>query len=178
MSSFYRKYSLIQTYSLVIIDVLCVLVSYLVSYTIRYQGTQHMGQVDFAICLLFVLYCVLYDLLTGRLEMVWEYAPVSKWTLFPGSTSLSFVDNGFACIFYSYGIVIGITYIVLLLYMIYHMYKTGNGVAVVFLVTVIFSTLMESTFILNTSLLCNPMLFLLFNEWYRPNAIKKIEVSA
>ena len=62
--------------------------------------------------------------------------------------------------------------------MIYHMYKTGNGVAVVFLVTVIFSTLMESTFILNTSLLCNPVLFLLFNEWYRPNAIKKIEVSA
>ena len=118
------------------------------------------------------------DLLTGRLEMVWEYAPVSKWTLFPGSTSLNFVDNGFACIFYSYGIVIGITYIVLLLYMIYHMYKTGNGVAVVFLVTVIFSTLMESTFILNSSLLCNPMLFLLFNEWYKPNAVKKKEGSA
>ena len=87
MSSFYRKYSLIQTYSLVIIDVLCVLVSYLASYTIRYQGTQHMGQVDFAICLLFVLYCVLYDLLIDWNHFIFkrgyfdELAAVFKYTL-------------------------------------------------------------------------------------------------
>ncbi|MBS7303945.1 MAG: hypothetical protein KIG50_07400, partial [Lachnospiraceae bacterium] len=87
MSSFYRKYSLIQTYSLVIIDVLCVLVSYLVSYTIRYQGAQHMGQVDFAICLLFVLYCVLYDLLIDWNHFIFkrgyfdELVAVFKYTL-------------------------------------------------------------------------------------------------
>ena len=63
MSPFNRKNNLIQTYSLIIIDIVCVLISYVIAYYIRYQGTQHMGQVDFVLCLLLVLFCVLYGFL-------------------------------------------------------------------------------------------------------------------
>lgn len=112
---------------------------------------------------------MLDNLLTGRLEMVWEFAPVSKWTWFPPSRDLMYVDNGFARVFYLYGVVIGMAYLLLLLYMSYHMYRTRNGVGVVILISAIFVTVMESTFIWNTSLLCNPIWFLLFDEWYKSN---------
>ncbi len=111
----------------------------------------------------------LNNLLTGRLQMVWEFARVSKWTWFPPSRDLMYVDNGFARLFYLFGIVVGTVYLALLIYMAYHMYRTGNGVGVVILATTIFVTVMESSFIWNTSLLCNPVFFLLFNEWYKSN---------
>lgn len=87
MNSFYRKYNLIQTYSLVIIDVLCVLVSYFLAYTVRYRGTQRMSQVDFMICLLFVLYCVVYGVLLDWNHFIFkrgyfdEMVAVFKYTL-------------------------------------------------------------------------------------------------
>lgn len=118
------------------------------------------------------------NLLTGRLEMVWEFAPLSKWTWFPPSQELRYVDNGFARLFYLYGIVIGVVYLALLLYMTYHMYRTRNGIGVVILVTTMLVTVMESSFIWNTSLLCNPVFILLFNEWYKPNKDTVNEVSA
>ena len=121
----------------------------------------------------FVYYCD--RLLTGRMEMVWEYAPVSGWELFPGPRSILHVDNGFATLFAGYGIVIGVCFVALIIYMIYYMYKKQNGIAVVFLATVIFVTFMESTFIFNVSLLCNPLYFLLFNEWYHAGKVKRCE---
>ena len=117
------------------------------------------------------------NLLTGRLEMVWEFAPVSKWTWFPEYRELMYVDNGFTRVFFLYGIVLGTVYLALLLYMIYHMYRTRNGVGVVILVTTMLVTVMESSFIWNTSLLCNPVYFLLFNEWYKAHKETVKEVS-
>lgn len=108
-------------------------------------------------------------LLTGRLQMVWEFARVSKWTWFPPARDLMYVDNGFARLFFLFGIVVGTVYLALLIYMAYHMYRTRNGVGVVILATTMLVTVMESTFIWNTSLLCNPVFFLLFNEWYKSN---------
>lgn len=63
MGSFNRKNNLIQNYSLVMIDVICLLVSYVVAFWVRYRGTEHMGQVDYVFCLLLVLFSVLYSLL-------------------------------------------------------------------------------------------------------------------
>ena len=63
MGTFNRKNNLIQTYSLIVIDVICVLLSYVVAYVIRYKGTQHMGEMDFILCLLLVLFCFLYSFL-------------------------------------------------------------------------------------------------------------------
>ncbi len=63
MNSFNRKNNIIQTYSLALIDVMCVILSYACAFTIRYRGSEHMGQIDFMICLGLVLFCVLYALL-------------------------------------------------------------------------------------------------------------------
>ncbi len=63
MGSFNRKNNLIQSYSLIVIDVVCVLLSYVVAYMIRYKGTQHMREMDFVLCLLLVLFCFLYSFL-------------------------------------------------------------------------------------------------------------------
>ncbi len=63
MGSFNRKNNLIQTYSLVLIDVACVLVSYVCSFYLRYRGTEHLRQTDLVICLGLTLFCVLYGVL-------------------------------------------------------------------------------------------------------------------
>ena len=136
------------------------------------------GLIDLVACLFLTVkagtLCSAYDpfysridrLLTGRMEMVWEFAPVSSWTWFPGSRSLSYVDNGFAAVFYSYGIVIGMGYLMVMLYLFYRVYREQNGVKLAVLVTTIFVTFMESTYVLNVSLLYNLILILLFNAWY------------
>ncbi len=63
MGSFNRKNNLIQSYSLIVIDVICLLVSYALAFWIRYKGVEHMEQVDFVFCLLLVLFAVLYSFL-------------------------------------------------------------------------------------------------------------------
>lgn len=63
MNSFNKKYSLIQTYSLVVIDIIAILVSYGLAYVLRYKTFELFGQVDVTICLLLVTFCLLYALL-------------------------------------------------------------------------------------------------------------------
>ncbi len=104
--------------------------------------------------------------LTFRLEMIWEYAPISAWKIFPEGRELSYVDNGFATLFFHYGYVVGIAYIILLIYMIYWLYKKNAGVGLCVLVTTIFITFMESTFIFNNSLLCNMVFVLILVCWH------------
>lgn len=61
MGSFNRKNNLIQNYSLIIIDIICLLLSYMLAFWIRYRGTEGMKQVDYVFCLLLVLFAVLYS---------------------------------------------------------------------------------------------------------------------
>lgn len=63
MGSFNRKNNLIQRYSLIVIDILCLIVSYMLGFWMRYRGTEHMKQEDFVFCLLLVLFAVLYSFL-------------------------------------------------------------------------------------------------------------------
>lgn len=104
--------------------------------------------------------------LTMRLEMVWEYAPISSWRFFPEGRELQYVDNGFATLFFHYGYVVGIVYICILIYMLYWLYKKQDGVGLVVLVTTIFITFIETTFIFNTSLLCNVALIVIMLCWH------------
>lgn len=103
--------------------------------------------------------------LTGRLEMIWEYAPVSAWKIFPEGRSLSFVDNGFASFFFHYGYVVGVIYILFLVYLLYRLYKKQDGIGLCVLVTTVFVTFIETTFIFNTSLLCNVALVVAMLCW-------------
>ena len=63
MGSFNQKKNLIQSYSLIVIDVICLLVSYALAFVIRYRGTEGMEQIDYVFCLLLVLFSVLYSFL-------------------------------------------------------------------------------------------------------------------
>ena len=63
MGSFNRKNNLIQNYSLIAIDIICLLVSYGLAFWIRYRGIEHMEQVDYVFCLLLILFAVLYSFL-------------------------------------------------------------------------------------------------------------------
>ena len=103
--------------------------------------------------------------LTGRLEMIWEFAPISAWKMFPEGRELQYVDNGFASLFFHYGYVIGITYIILMVYTLFHLYKKQEGIGLCVLVTTIFITFIETTFIFNTSLLCNVALIIVMLCW-------------
>lgn len=63
MGSFNRKNNLIQNYSLIVIDVICLLASYVLAFWIRYRGSEPMEQADFMFCLMLVLFSVLYSFL-------------------------------------------------------------------------------------------------------------------
>lgn len=63
MGSFNQKNNLIQSYSLIVIDVICLLISYVLAFFIRYRGMEKMEQVDYIFCLLLVLFSVLYSFL-------------------------------------------------------------------------------------------------------------------
>ena len=100
----------------------------------------------------------------GRIEMVYMNAPVMLWKCFPEARSLKEVDNGFASLFYLDGVVIGISYLLLLLFLFYRFYRKQNGIALAVLVTTILVTFMESTFIFNVSLLYNLAFILSFDS--------------
>lgn len=104
--------------------------------------------------------------LTGRLEMIWEYAPISAWNIFPEGRELLYVDNGFASLFFHYGYVVGAAYLILLFGMLFWLYKKQDAVGLCVFVTAIFITFMETTFIFNTSLLCNMVLIVVMLCWH------------
>ena len=103
--------------------------------------------------------------LNNRLEMIWEFSPVSEWKLFPEGRELLYVDNGFATLFFHYGYVVGMAYIAMLIYMLYCLYKKQDGVGLCVLVTTIFITFIETTFVFNTSLLCNMAFIVMMLCW-------------
>ena len=104
--------------------------------------------------------------LTNRLEMIWEHAPISEWKVFPEGRELMHVDNGFATLFFHYGYVVGIAYIAFLVYMLFRLYKKKDGLGLCVLVTTIFVTFIETTFIFNVSLLCNMALIVIMLCWH------------
>ncbi len=102
-------------------------------------------------------------LLTGRLEMVSERAYVQLWRVFPTAAVSSDVDNAFAGITYSYGIIVGIFLVGVIVYCAIRKYRQNDRLSLVMLFSVIGIYFMESTFVLNISLLCNVLLLLLWN---------------
>lgn len=108
-------------------------------------------------------------LLTGRLEMVSERTYVELWEMWPESRPGSEVDNAFAGITYSYGMVIGVLLILIVLFCICYGFMKNDRLALLIVLMVIGMIYMESTFIFNISLLCNMLLILLWTGVYTDN---------
>ena len=99
-------------------------------------------------------------LLNGRLQMVTEHANIKDWTWFPEARSSEYVDNGFSTVIYCYGIVIGLLLLILILILIHKQFVSRDNYMVVILISTILVLFMESTFIINVSLLCNVIIIL------------------
>lgn len=93
--------------------------------------------------------------LTGRLEMLSEYANIAYWEWFPGPRSAENVDNGFAVINYSYGMLISILVVLAIIWLFVRLIKREDYFSIILLICSILVLFMESTFMINVSLLCN-----------------------
>ena len=98
--------------------------------------------------------------LTGRLEMLSEYANIAYWEWLPGPRSAENVDNGFAVINYSYGMIVSIVLVILIVLLFINLIRKENYYSIVLLMCSILVLFMESTFMINVSLLCNVIIIL------------------
>ena len=99
-------------------------------------------------------------LLNGRLQMVTEHANIKDWTWFPEARSSEYVDNGFSTVIYCYGIIIGLLLLILILILIHKQFVSRDTYMAVILISTILVLFMESTFMINVSLLCNVIIIL------------------
>lgn len=99
-------------------------------------------------------------LLNGRLQMVTEHASIKDWTWFPEARSSEYVDNGFSTVIYCYGIIIGLLLLILILILIHKQFVSRDTYMAVILISTILVLFMESTFMINVSLLCNVIIIL------------------
>lgn len=96
------------------------------------------------------------SMLTGRLHLIQWYADMSQWRWISTGVITPYVDDGWATIFYSYGYVIGIVFILFHFYLLNQIWRKKDGILLVVLVTSIFYIFMEATYTMNsTYLLCN-----------------------
>ena len=113
--------------------------------------------------------------LTGRLEMLSEYANIVYWEWFPGPRSAEKVDNGFAVINFSYGMIVSIVFVILIVLLFARLIRKENYYSVVLLMCSILVLFMESTFMINVSLLCNFVIILAMESIANNTNNRKIE---
>ena len=66
------------------------------------------------------------------------------------------MDNGWITIFFNYGYIIGILFVLFHIYLVYRIWKQKDGLLLVVIASCIFYTFMEATYTVNSSyLLCN-----------------------
>lgn len=114
----------------------------------------------------------MYDLdqvLNGRFQYAHaiENARVENWTLFSNRLNTEFFDQGFIRLFYWYGIIPGIMYVLANLYLIYQSYKKRDYMLLIIVVGFSLFSLMEAHLI-SVYILRNYLLVLLGYYWYQP----------
>lgn len=114
----------------------------------------------------------MYDLdqiLNGRFQYAHdiENARVENWTLFSNSTNTEFFDQGFIRLFYWYGFIPGIMYVLANLYLIYQSYKKRDYMLLIIVVGFSIFSLMEAHLV-SIYILRNYLFILLGYYWYQP----------
>lgn len=110
-------------------------------------------------------------ILNGRYEYCYkvEAARLQKWKLFAAPENQEYFDAGFVRAFYWYGIIPGIMYGLMHLYLIWQSYKHKDYVLFVMVVAFSIYNLMEAHFI-SVYLLRNYLLVCMGYYWYQPFA--------
>lgn len=114
----------------------------------------------------------MYDLdqiLNGRFQYAHaiENARVENWTLFSNRANTEFFDQGFIRLFYWYGIVPGIMYILANMYLIYQSYSKRDYMLLIMVVGFSLFSLMEAHLV-SVYILRNYLFVLLGSYWYLP----------
>lgn len=119
----------------------------------------------------------MYDLdqvLNGRFQYAHaiENARVENWTLFSNRLNTEFFDQGFIRLFYWYGIIPGIMYVLANLYLIYQSYKKRDYMLLIIVVGFSLFSLMEAHLI-SVYILRNYLFVLLGYYWYQPFELRE-----
>lgn len=102
------------------------------------------------------LLLLLDRIFTGRINLAYQGAHISNWRMLSHAGELGVVDNGWVTVFFNYGYLIGILFVMVQVYLIYLAYKKKNGIYLAILVTNAFYTFMEATYTMNNAyFLCN-----------------------
>lgn len=114
----------------------------------------------------------MYDLdqvLNGRFQYAHaiENARVENWTLFSNRLNTEFFDQGFIRLFYWYGIIPGIMYVLANLYLIYQSYKKRDYMLLIIVVGFSLFSMMEAHLV-SVYILRNYLFILLGSYWYQP----------
>lgn len=108
-------------------------------------------------------------LLNGRYQGCYavEAARLENWKLFAAPENMAYFDAGFVRLFYWYGIIPGIIYVGMNVYLLYQGYREKDYVLFAMLVAFSVYNLMEAHFI-SVYILRNYLLVLMGYYWYQP----------
>lgn len=100
-------------------------------------------------------------LFTGRINLAYQHAHISMWKLISdvgefGDT----VDNGWITMFFNYGYVFGMLFVIFHLYLVYKAWKEKNGVLLAVTLTCVFYTFMEASYTVNASYLLSNLCYI------------------
>lgn len=114
----------------------------------------------------------MYDLdqiLNGRFQYAHaiENARVENWTLFSNRANTEFFDQGFIRLFYWYGIIPGIMYVLANLYLIYQSYQKRDYMLLIIVVGFSLFSMMEAHLV-SVYILRNYLFILLGSYWHQP----------
>lgn len=100
-------------------------------------------------------------LFTGRINLAYQHAHISMWKLISCAGEFGdTVDNGWVTMFFQYGYVVGILFVLFHLYLVYRTWKEKNGILLVLVITCVFYTFMEATYTVNSSYLLSNLCYI------------------
>ena len=103
----------------------------------------------------------LNDILTYRIKLAYESAYIGDWNAMTvGGSHKDTIDNGFVAVPADYGYVIAILFVVFIAYLIYQTYKNKDGVLYVILMSAIFYTFMERSYMINNAYLLSNLVYI------------------
>lgn len=107
-------------------------------------------------------------ILNGRFQYAYEIenARLENWKLFADTTNTEYFDSGFIKLFYWYGIIPGVFYVLTNLYLIYQSYKKGDYPLVVMIVGLSVFMIMEAH-VISFYILRNYIFIWLGYYWYQ-----------
>ena len=116
------------------------------------------------------IYVFLDKLLTGRLLTLASTeisdGTLQTWRIFAKPDTTYYFDLGWVRLFYWYGIIPAVIFILLLLYLLYFCFKKKDYMAVVMILSITIYTVVEAHFI-SVYIARNYLLFLLGIYWYQ-----------